>query len=292
MVRAVRVRGVIAVLAAGLMLGGQQALPAGASTHHPTGNYVQFVDCPLATIQIDNCIFAMVDGGAVVVGRKTVPISGRVTVQGGFYEAPAGNGLVFVGAESGNTLSASQISIPGGLTGIIAAGSLPLSLQAQLKTSPTAVTMTMQLAKPASAIVLNTENFLFEEGIALQLPLKIKLNNQFLGNNCYLGSPSNPLTLSLTTGTTSPPPPNKPIKGWSGIFGEKDGFRFLSLTNAILVDNSFAAPQATGCGGVNAPLINHALDAAIGLPSTTGHNAAILNDTFDIAATSAVHESE
>ena len=80
----------------------------------------------------------------------------------------------------------------------------------------TGVTETTELAKPASAIKLNTTNLIFETGVALQLPVKVKLSNVFLGSSCYVGSEANPIILNLTTGTTSPPAPNKPIKGSAG----------------------------------------------------------------------------
>ena len=282
-------RTALVTLAAGLMLGGQPP-PALASVHSPTGLYRRFADCPLANPDIDNCVFATLSGGHVTVGHKTVPLNAPIVIQGGFYGG--GSEVVFVGAEDGNTLSSPPLTVPGGITGLIAPESLSGSLRSGLERAQAGVTMTLQLARPAGTIQLNTEHFLTKEGIALRLPAKIKLNNPFLGGNCYIGSTANPLVLSLTTGVTSPAAPNKPIMGTSGHFESLDDFRLLILKDASLVDNSFTAPQATGCGGLNAPLINNALDAAIGLPSTTGHNTAILNGTFDIAATSAVHESE
>jgi hypothetical protein len=46
--------------------------------------------------------------------------------------------------------------------------------------------------------------------------VKVRLENPFLGSECYVGSNSSPVVLNLTTGTTSPPAPNKPIKGTVG----------------------------------------------------------------------------
>jgi hypothetical protein len=42
----------------------------------------------------------------------------------------------------------------------------------------------------------------------LTLPIRVHLENATLGNNCYVGSFTNPIVLHLTAGTTSPPPPN------------------------------------------------------------------------------------
>ena len=51
---------------------------------------------------------------------------------------------------------------------------------------------------------------------AVRLPIRVHLKNPLLGNSCYIGSESNPIELELTTGTTSPLPPNKPIEGETG----------------------------------------------------------------------------
>jgi hypothetical protein len=80
---------------------------------------------------------------------------------------------------------------------------------------------------------------------AVQLPVKVHLENPFLGSSCYIGSNSSPIVINLTTGTTSPPPPNTPIKGSKGTIevageGAIDIFRKNSLVN-----NSFAARGPT-----------------------------------------------
>src|SRR5208337_5373589 len=102
----------------------------------------------------------------------------------------------------------------------------------------TGVTETTELAKPASAIKLNTTNLIFEQGVALQLPIKVKLSNFLLGSSCYVGSESDPIILNLTTGTTSPPEPNKPIKGSRGEFKVEEGGALVILSGGSLVDNA------------------------------------------------------
>lgn len=280
------------VLAVGLMLGGQTAASSGASLHHPSGDFEQFADCPLATLAIKDCVFATVNGGSATVGRRTVVVNKALVLQGGFYRAPGGESLVFVGAEDGNTLSSTLLSVPGGITGLIPAQYLPGWLNQRSSGSLTDVAMVLQLARPASDIRLSTENFLFQEGIALQLPLRIKLSNPFLGENCYIGSSSQPVLLSLTTGITSPPAPGVPIRGTAGVVGFADELQLTTLAGGRLVDNSFAAPQATGCGLAKGSTIDRALNASIGLPSPAGRNTVILNGVFEIATSKAVRSSE
>ena len=88
----------------------------------------------------------------------------------------------------------------------------------------TKVTATIELVGPASGFFLNEEDLLEGYGEALGLPTQIKLTNPFLGTTCYDGSNENPIQISYTTGTTSPPPPNEPITGKpGGLFSTNDG---------------------------------------------------------------------
>jgi hypothetical protein len=73
-----------------------------------------------------------------------------------------------------------------------------------------------ELAKPASEITIKKRNLILEGGTALGLPVKIRLENPLLGEGCYIGSSSKPIMLNMTTGATSPEPPNKSIHGDPG----------------------------------------------------------------------------
>jgi hypothetical protein len=266
-----------------------------AAEHHPKGGFAPFADCPLSLVSLNTCIVAEIGSGGFTVGRKTVPISAKLTLQGGLLEDEEVR-LDFIAAEDGNTLSKTALSVPGGLTGVVAAGYLPAALREAfnraVSQNMTGVTLTAELAGPASAIALDLGNLLNEEGVGLRLPVKAKLSNPFLGANCYIGSSSNPIVLSLTTGVTSPPAPNRPIKGALGplsILGEGS---ILALPGASLVDNAFATPGASGCGGSYSALVDAAIDAQLGLPSAAGHNTAILNAKIELTGAETVREKE
>ena len=51
------------------------------------------------------------------------------------------------------------------------------------------------------------------KGAAVTLPLKVKLSNEMLGEECYIGSDAEPIVLHLTTGETAPPAGTEPIRG-------------------------------------------------------------------------------
>ncbi len=272
------------------------ASPALAVEHHPKGDFAPFSDCPLSTSTLTDCVLAEANAGEFTVGKKTVPINKTITLQGGFIENEETGEQTFVGAEDGNTLSKTALNVPGGLFGIKAPESWPNEakerFEEMINKGLTGVTVTTELAAPASSIGLSTRNLLFETGTALSLPVKIKLSNVFLGRNCYVGSNSNPIVINLTTGTTEPPAPNEPIKGAAGTLEIKDEFALIALSGGRLVNNSFAAPEATGCGGPFSSLVDPLVDAVFGVPAAAGHNTAILEGKLSTANAAAVKASE
>jgi hypothetical protein len=102
--------------------------------------------------------------------------------------------------------------------------------------------------------------------------------------------------LEMTDGTTSPPPPNKPISGHLGnlVEEEENGFAVDAFSSGVLVDNAFVVPVAEGCGGPQlASVVDPILDSMLGLPSKAGHNTAILDAAaLDLASVFDVIESE
>lgn len=273
------------------------ASSAVAAPHHPTGEFANFGDCPLSNPSATFCFYNKTTGGSFTIGSKTVPIENPVILQAGFpiFNEETGN-TNFIAAEDGETLSKTPEPVPGGLTGIPAPASWPQFLKdlynGIINNGLTGVNSTMELAGPASSVVFNPLNAVIQEGVALSMPVKIKLDNAFFGSNCYIGSNSNPVQLKLTTGTTSPPPPNEPIRGSAGIIGENAAATLLTVKGGVFVDNSFSAPGTTGCGGLFSLLVNPFVSSVVGVPSPAGHNTAILEGNTEIAQAEAVRASE
>jgi len=284
-----------AALTVAMLVPTSQAL---ASSHHPTGEFAQFAECPLSHPTITFCTYAETSGGFFQVGKKTVPLKNPVVLQGGLeaIEEPGREEVVFIGAENGETLSKTPQTVPGGLLGVEAPKWWPLWLQAlfneYINKGLTGVTATVELAAPASSIKVSPENLLGEEGDALVLPVKIKLSNAFLGNNCYIGSNSKPVTINFTTGETSPPPPNTPIHGSAGTASFNEAFTLITLSGGSFVNNSFAAPGANGCGGLFSFFVDPFVNSLVGLPSPAGTNTAVLEGKFQLANPAAVEASE
>lgn len=259
----------------------------------PTGDFAWFSECPRFTVGVEVCLASRVTSGEVRIGRTVVPVSKTLVLQGGTVLTENPFSQTFVGALDGQTLSRVPLVVPGGLLGIVAPGSLPRSLQqlfAQaVNSGATVVTATTELV---GVPVIDESNLENKEGTALLLPARIKLDNAFLGNGCYLGSTGSPLVFNLTTGTTTPPAPNKPISGKFGRVSAKDEFELLEITGDSLVDNSFPVPRVTGCGGSFSSVLDPAINAKLGLPSEPGNNTVILHDTLQEATTVGVIASE
>jgi hypothetical protein len=270
------------------------ASSAWAARHHPTGEFAPFADCPLSNPAATICTVGTTEGGEVQIAKEKVPITNAITIQGGIDVSESGEDQ-FIGAEDGNTLSKTPQKVPGGLLGLVKCQEISnfierVSCELTFENGVTGVTATTELAAPASSIGINIGNLLFGNGTGLTLPVKLHLENPFLGGQCYVGSNARPIVVELTTGTTSPPPPNKPITGSPGNLEETE--HIIGISHSSLVNDSFAAPAAEGCGGIFSFLIDPILDAKLGLPSAAGHNTAILDNSFKLANAEEVKESE
>ncbi len=159
----------------------------------------------------------------------------------------------------------------------------------QINEGLTGVTATAELVGNPG---ISRTNLLFQEGVALSLPVRLHLNNAILGSGCYFGSKAHPVTFNLTTGTTAPPAPNKPITGAVGELEFKDEFQLVVIKGNKVVDNAFSAPGTEGCGGLFSIFINPLVEGILGVPAAAGHNTAILEGSLQNATAEAVKNSE
>jgi hypothetical protein len=271
-------------------------IPAASASAAPTGEYAKFAQCPTSNANVGGCLYAETNSGLFVLGNKSTPIVNQVILQAGLEGSSLLDpNLKVVGAANGQTLSKSPQPVPGGLLGVTAPSWWPKFLRdlfnETINNGFTGVTATVELAAPASSIKLNVLNALFGKGTALTLPVKVRLGNPFLGSSCYIGSNSSPMTLNLTTGTTAPPPPNTPISGNPGEGGEPSP-GLVVINNNKLVDNSFAAPGANGCGGLFSFLIDPFVDSIVGTPSAAGKNTAVLEGTLNLGEAAVVKAND
>lgn len=245
------------------------ALVPAASAAEPAPGFTQFAGCPSpAEKKLFFCIRSDVTGGHLQMGKKTVPIENPLQISGGLDEE-----FDNFSANSKGGLSKTKQKVPGGVIGLTGLtwlleffGSDALTLYA-----------TTELAGQPTDFSISQ----------VTLPIKVHLETPsgVLGNSCYIGSVASPIVLHNTTGTTSPPPPNKPISGKEPTTTEAAGI--IHLDNGIYVDNAFAAPGASGCTlklfGFIPISLNGFVNSQAGLPSPAGKNETV--QEFDIELT-------
>lgn len=252
---------------------------AGSASAKLTGDFTVFGQCPFANPEVRKCISAVTQGGEIAIGSTKVALVNPVTIQGGFAEQDEEGNARMVAPVNGMAIPKTPQPVPGGLVGLASAGHAPLLLQTLLKAfSPklNQVNATLELARPTNEVVMNENNFAGETGPGLTMPVKVHLENPLLGGSCYIGSSATPIWLALTGGTTSPPPPNLPITGSLGLTEFLAEGSILELNGAVLVDNSFSVPKASGCGALSSP------------PSLAGHNTVIMKSKLMQGAAAAV----
>jgi len=264
----------------------------------PTGNYVNFGNCPMKTAGVNFCVFAQTTSGEFKIKKTEVPITKTITLQGGLIVNEETGAETWVNAANGaETLSKTPQSVPGGLLKILAPSFFPEPLKKIfnefINKGPTGVNATAELV---GNITISRLALLTGAPDALNLPVRVHLENEFLGPTCYVGSKAHPVNIELTTGATSPPLPNESIKGSLGEV-ELIEENLLILKKNELVNNTFAAPEAEGCGsqilfGIFTPIVDGAVNLELGLPSVSGNNTAILKGRLENASAAAVKASE
>ena len=261
--------------AIGAVVAALALLAPAASAETPAAGYEQFAGCnskkEVPTEQI--CFRTVVTGGHFQMGSKDVPIENPITLSGGVTNT----GQVTATSKGGMTVVKQKV--PGGVIGLTGLTWLFEFLGSEALTLYAATELAGLPGNPLAE--------------PITLPIKVHLINGVLGNNCYVGGVTNPIKLNLITGTTSPPAPNKPITGKEGEFSFDEKTEIIHLNNGVLVDNSFAAPGASGCVltlfGFIPISINGLVNSQSGLPAAAGTNATSQNNNSEVVAVEKVY---
>jgi hypothetical protein len=243
-----------------------------------------FKQCPTKNPSVNICVYIRSHGGEFIIGSKTVPINKTITLQGGTIVNEETGEETFVPAANGVTLSKTPLTVPGGLIGVTAPTWWPKFIQEWfndlINEGFVGVTATAELVENPS---ISRNNLIAENGVALSLPVRLHISNEILGGECYIGTKSNPVIFELTSGTTAPPEPNKPISGTLGTLEFTDENHIATIKGDKVVDNAFASPGTEGCGGAYALFVNPVVEDVLGVPAVAGHNTAILDNTLETA---------
>lgn len=236
------------LLTAAVVGAGALAMPTGASAAPLAG-------CPTSTPGISACFKAVTSGGSLKIRGLTVPLNRPLTITGGL-DGSAGWTPI-----QGAALSGAPLNVPGGLIG--------LSLTEQLLPGVTNITATTLLAGTPR---INITALLLGQ-TALELPVKIRLNNVLLGGSCTIGSDGTPIKLRLGTGGRL---------GTPGFLADGS----ITTRGTTLSDSTFAVPAASGCNprglSLIQSLVTGVVNAKQGLPSGPGNNRATLISSSQI----------
>jgi hypothetical protein len=268
----------ILVAAALTALASMAIFASAANAAAPAAPYQGFAGCPSPSeTEVAFCVRDEFTGGHIQLGSLTVPVSHPFALRGG--------SAYFTGAFIGNSeagITPVSQPIPGGILG----------MQTGNKQLEEAIAKSKVLSLSASVELAGTPGSL--TGGNLALPIKLHLENPLLGSSCYIGSNAAPIQLNLTTGTTNPPAPAKPISGELGGAFEEDPTlpEVLTSRGGVYVDNTYAVPGANGCTltiGSHHVSINSLVNAAYHLPAAAGTSATVLNYAFSIVSPEVVY---
>lgn len=278
-----RIRMSLRPMVASAVAVGALALSSSAMAAAPTGDFAPFKYCPYQNASVQTCIKSTITSGSFTLGNATVPITAStpIVLQGGFSFNADSTTTWYNAANGGQTLAATPIKVPGGLIGLVNTGGWSGILIDLFNAAVSSVNDVYATAELAGNVQFDFINYLFADGTAITLPIKVHLTNPFLGSSCYIGSTSNPVRLKLTLGTTAPPPPNTPITGFAGNTSTNADGSVLTQTNQKLVDNAFAVPAASNCGYLllDKLIITAGVNLKEGLPAAAGKNTAIQQGT-------------
>ena len=248
--------------------------PAAQAVSKPNPGYTQFTGCPSPYTEnpaVLSCLHAVISSGNFKMGSKNVPIEKPISLTGGANNLFSPGPLLF-NSEGG--LSKAKQKVPGGVIGLTGLTWLAefLGIEALTLYATTELVGTPLVAGASFA----------------RLPIRVHLENStgVLGPNCYVGSAASPIVLNLITGTTAPPPPNKPISGKEPFFEFEPEKEIQLAKNGTYVDNSFSAPGASGCVltlfGFIPISINGLVNSQSGLPAAAGTNETKQNFTAEV----------
>lgn len=255
----VAVRVLTSVVGAAALLVGVAPRAAEASPLPPS--LVRFAHCPVDVKRVSLCLFSSTTSTTFQIGSTTVSSTEPATISLGIIFEKSGAIKAVVPADGTPALQSPALPLPGGLTGIPGLGGGILQ-----------VTATPQLVGVPKLSLLD---LLTGNGPGLTLPIDVLVGTPtgLLGSDCTIGSLMSPIRLHLTTGSTAPPAPNKPISGSPGKLSSRSTGE-TTISGMKLVDNAFPVSGASNCG--IGGLLDPVLDLDKGLPSKAGNNTAIL----------------
>jgi hypothetical protein len=267
------------------------AIPSG-SAHAQTlnGVWATYNNCPVTAPSMlaadganiyDDCLDSNAPSGTMTLGNTTVTLGDsdlQVGVLVNTTTTPISDTAV---APSGGAITAAPVTIPGGLLGLMCPTDVPLVslLCAEITDSAlNTVTATIQPAGSPSGLHIGAG---FTQGKAIiTIPVMIQLSNPILGSDCYIGSDSDPIDLTIEN-SVAPPNANLTFFDANGTEDPNGVFVQDQFSGGTQVAEPFSVPGASGCGplGIADPVV----DLKEGLPAASGNSLTLNSPVESIA---------
>ncbi|MFF9853881.1 hypothetical protein [Streptomyces litmocidini] len=256
---------------------------ATAAAPQLNGAWAPFDRCPvdapamLAADGLDRstqCVSSSSAGGSIKLGNTTV-VTGRTNLQIGVIQNADGTNTVV--PPPAGSLIADSATVPGGLLGLMCPSDIPFitDICRQLSDADlNKITATVESVGTPSEFD-QIAGVLTDMPI-VRIPVRIHLQNPFLGSNCYIGTKTNPIVLRPSN-LTSPDFSVERYDG-DGSPNEEGDMSRLNILGSTQVDKTFAVPGASGCG-LGLGLVNGAVNLKTGLPAAAGRNSITLDNT-------------
>lgn len=252
---------------------------AGVTESTLAGQWAPFDRCPvddpemLAADGADLaalCLASSSESGMMVIGEKTVPTAGT-DLQMGLL----GDGVDYTSVSpEGAGIRAEPVTVPGGLLNLMCPSDIPVLTTLCEKAVDSRLNRVVATVEPAGT----PTDFSLDAGLSVgqpivTLPVKIRLDNILLGGDCYIGSDDEPILLRPhNTAQPTLELVRYAPDGTEQVDGEMSN---IVLSGADQADDSFAVPEANGCGLFGA--LDWAVNAQLGLPSPEGANSLVLD---------------
>jgi hypothetical protein len=284
-----RMRTVVPLVGAMTIVAVMAAVPGSASahravaakkTHEPV--YVEketfhvFSNCPKENPEAFDCIFGRTTGGLLEVGSLKVKITKPILLEGGIRNPSESSNSEIIPPTTGVILTPTPQIVPRGILSVLAKNKKD---SAYLRSCQDFESTNCKVEGAAESVGPAHFHFFaiaLEQGPGVEVAVRLHLTGSILGEHCYFGSAEEPIVLALTTGATSPPPPNESIHGTAGQLSEDPSERIVFAVGSEFVENAFAAPGAQGCGTPeNEAETDELIDKKLKLPAPAGDHSTL-----------------
>ncbi len=230
------------------------------------------------------CVTASSPSGAIKIGNLALP-TGEGNTQFGLVGENAESETTYkVVSPWGGVISMAPVELPDGLAALVCPDASP-ALRWICSGHPsgphgsgsgrTNITATVQPAGEPSNFDLDGA---VTTGIPiLSIPVKIQLQNDVLGPDCYIGSDSEPIVLQLETLVPYTSSAFESFEADGNTATEGGPLIRIALLGGTDGDESFAVPGVSGCGFRGG--LDGVIDHNAALPSPAGENAVVMNET-------------